>query len=218
MKKLIAICFILLISCKEENKVDFQTKNQSNDTIVETNNVEPTKEIPQKTISKPKFVASEIIPKGYTILDSVTGNLNLDDFQDMILVLKKTNEENTDTMDDEESRPLYILLGDINGSYTIAAKNNKTVYCSNCGGIFGDPYEGITIKNGYFSVEHYGGSNWRWTKIITYKYVEKEKNWFLHKDGSTSFHTSNPDEATTKIRTTKDFGKVEFTKFNIYSE
>ncbi len=70
-------------------------------------------------------------------------------------------------------RPLLILIGNSYGNLKkVAHNNNNTVLCHNCGGIFSDPFEGITIKNGYFSVEHYGGSNWRWTEIITYKYLK----------------------------------------------
>ena len=82
----------------------------------------------------------------------------------------------------------------------------------------GDPFMGIKIKNGYFSVEHYGGSSWRWTRIITYKYSKQDKEWFLHKDGSESFHASEPQKVETKIKTTKDFGQIKFEEFDIYDD
>lgn len=80
----------------------------------------------------------------------------------------------------------------------------------------GDPFTGVTIKNGYFSVEHYGGSGWRWTRIVTFKYAPAEKNWFLFKDGGDSFHALDPEKVKTKISTVKNFGKVPFERFDIY--
>tara|TARA_B110000046_G_scaffold118107_1_gene124925 strand:+ start:665 stop:1585 length:921 start_codon:yes stop_codon:yes gene_type:complete len=167
-------------------------------------------------ISKAEFI--KIVPKNYSILDTVSGDLNRDEFLDYILVLKKNNEENTSNfMDDkQELRPLILLVGNSKNELTKVGQNDTTVLCYDCGGAMGDPYTGITIKNGYFSVEHYGGSSWRWTTIITYKYSKKEKNWFLHKKGGVSFHASTPNNIEEKVKTKKDFGVVKFEDFNIY--
>ncbi len=117
-----------------------------------------------------------------------------------------------------EKRPLYILIGQSDQSYKLTAKNNNVVYCVDCGGMMGDPFMGITIKNGYFSIEHYGGSAWRWTKIVTFKYSKTKKKWFLHKDGGDSFHTSQPEKVETKVKTVKDFGVIQFEKYDIYKD
>ena len=172
-----------------------------------------------KTAERLKTYLLTFVPKDYSILDTATGNLNLDEYPDMILVLKKNGEEKTsDVVDHPEKRPLLILVGQPDGTFKLVARNDNTVYCVDCGGMMGDPYQGITIKNGYFSVEHYGGSAWRWTRIITYKYSKAENYWFLHKDGSDSFHATEPEKVESEILTTKNFGKVPFDKFDIYKE
>jgi hypothetical protein len=76
----------------------------------------------------------------------------------------------------------------------------------------------VVIKKGFFSVEHYGGSNWRWTRTITFRYSPTEKKWFLHKDGGESFMATDPDKATSKVKTVRDFGKVPFESFDIYKD
>lgn len=158
------------------------------------------------------------VPQGYAILDSVSGNLNLDSIDDLILVLKKENEEESfDVSDSTEKRPLLILVGLEDGKYRLAAKSNNTVYCYDCGGMMGDPYQQVVIKNGYFSVEHYGGSAWRWTKIVTYKYSKEDEHWFLHRDGGESYHTADPEKVEKTMRTKEDFGKVRFEDFDIYN-
>ena len=162
---------------------------------------------------------SGFIPEGYTALDTASGDLNLDQYPDMILVLKKNGEDTTsDVTEHPEKRPLLILTGQADNTYTLSARNDNTVYCIDCGGMLGDPFMDIVIKNGYFSIEHYGGSSWQWTRIITFKYSSADNHWYLYKDGGTSFHSSEPEKETTKVRTTKDFGKVPFEKFDIYKE
>ena len=153
------------------------------------------------------------IPAGYSILDSASGDMNNDKIKDLILILKNNNESIENNYD-ELIRPLLILHGTKNNKYTLFAKNDSVVLCSRCGGAFGDPYEGMTIKNNYFSIEHYGGSNWRWTKIITFKYNEKLKKYILYKDAGASFHTSAPDvQKETKTKESY-WGKQLFTKYS----
>ncbi|MCF1716185.1 hypothetical protein L0U88_16205 [Flavihumibacter sp. RY-1] len=161
----------------------------------------------------------KFIPEGYSLLDSATGDLNLDKYPDKLLVLKINGEDSmANDVDHTVKRPLLILIGQANKSFTLAARNDNAVYCVNCGGMMGDPYMGIVIKKGYFSIEHYGGSAWRWTRIITFKYSTADKNWYLNKDGGVYYHTTEPDKMETNIKTTKEFGKIAFDKFDIYSD
>ena len=159
------------------------------------------------------------IPAGYSLLDSASGNLNLDNLRDYILVLKK-NGEDTLAGDTAQAprRPLLVLTGVGGGGFLLKGRNDKTVLCFNCGGVLGDSFMGIVIKNGYFSVEHYGGSSWRWTRIITYKYSAADDRWYLFKDGHEYFHAAQPDSVQRTILTTKDFGKVAFEAFDIDKE
>jgi hypothetical protein len=161
----------------------------------------------------------EFVPEGYTVLDTTSGDLNLDEYPDMIMVLKKNGEDTTsDVIEHPEKRPLLILIGQTNHTYKFAAQSDNAVYCIDCGGVMGDPFMEVVIKKGYFSIEHYGGSSWRWTRTITFKYSPADNYWYLHKDGGDSFHAAEPEKTTTKVKTTKDFGKVPFDKFDIYKE
>jgi len=159
------------------------------------------------------------IPKGYAVLESSKGDLNRDAFPDLVLVLHKPDEKETsEVIEHPTKRPLLIFTGTSAQNFRLMARNDNAVYCVDCGGQMGDPFTGITIKNGYFSVEHYGGSGWRWTRIITFRYSPKEQNWFLYKDGGESYHASDPEKVSEKVKTSKVFGKVPFSKFDIYKE
>ena len=166
----------------------------------------------------PKSIA-DLISENYSPLNVTRGDLDLDGIEDIVLILKKDDEEATsDVVDHPEKRPLFLFLGQADGSYVLVAENENAVLCVSCGGILGDPFQGVTIKDGYFSVEHYGGSAWRWTRIVTFKYDSKDKKWYLHKDGGDSYHNAEPDKITSEVKTVKDFGIVPFENYDIYQE
>lgn len=50
-----------------------------------------------------------------------------------------------------------------------------------CGGVYGDPYQGIIITDQKLVIQVYGGSNWRWgyTKIYEYENGYMEEKWEL---------------------------------------
>jgi hypothetical protein len=208
---LILIIFNLLSSSCIQKK-----QPETLETKIENNNIESEK-INSEENANVSFSVTHFIPENYTILDTTSGDLNLDQFADMIMALKKNGEDATSNADEHpEKRPLLILLGQADNTYKLVARNDNAVYCIDCGGMMGDPFMNVAIKNGYFSIEHYGGSAWRWERIITFKYSSADNNWYLHKDGGDSFHASDPENVTTQIKTTKDFGKISFDKFNIY--
>lgn len=123
-----------------------------------------------QTAELPVAVPSNLknfVLKGYDVLDITKGDLNRDAYPDAIMILcKKDEKETSDVIDHPEKRPLLVLIGQADKTYKLAVSSNNAVYCVDCGGQMGDPFTGITIKNGYFSVEHYGGSGLRWTLCL----------------------------------------------------
>ncbi len=153
------------------------------------------------------------IPEGFAAMDTISGYLNGDEFRDMIMVLKNADEDTIFSR--ETKRPLLLLIGLRGGSLKLVEQNDNVVYCISCGGAMGDPYQQTIIQNGYFSVVMQGGTNWRWTRTITFKYSKKESDWLLHTDSSTTFHANDP-ETTAKdyVATVKELGKIKFSEFN----
>lgn len=160
---------------------------------------------------------NDYLSSGFEIMDSINGNLNHDEYDDLILVLKKSNEEELSmTTDILIKRPLLILYGNTDKSYTLVSKNEKTVYCNICGGIMGDPYVTTNINDGSFTIEHYGGSNWRWTYTITYDYDIDNKEWYLGTIEKGNFHVFDLENIDTIILTEKELGIIKFEEFDIY--
>jgi len=65
-----------------------------------------------------------------------------------------------------------------------------------------------------FSIEHFGGSGWRWTRIITFRFDTKTKSFYLHRDAGKSWHTSDPNKTTENLYNFTDFGKLTFDKYS----
>lgn len=150
----------------------------------------------------------------YELLDSVSGNLNRDEHPDFIMIYKHREEHKTGP---DYYRPVLLYCSDSEGQYHLKAQNKQAVLCYDCGGVMGDPYVDVVVSGGYFTLEHYGGSAWRWSRYITFGYDEESQNWHLHKDGGRSYHTSNPDDYEENILSKKDFGIIPFKEFK-YSE
>ena len=149
------------------------------------------------------------IPRGYELLDSKSGDLNQDGITDYVIICKNPNEYE----DENAKRPLMILHGNPNGSLTLIERNDNIVLCFLCGGPWGDPYEGMTLKKNFFSVEHRGGAAERWTRIITFKYNTKDKSYYLHKDGGVLYSTFDPDKSTDEFYNKKLWGKMLFKNY-----
>ena len=165
--------------------------------------------IEKKDLSELEYLMT-FIPEGELVLDYEYGDLNKDDLKNDVILIAHDAKAEREEEGEELKRTTYILTRTSDNKLKEEAMNEIVVMCSSCGGVFGDPYNNIVIKNGYFSLEHYGGSNWRWTQIFTFKYNEEKKNWFLHKSGGESYHTGEPDKVEETVKTTKDFGVIAF--------
>jgi hypothetical protein len=133
----------------------------------------------------------KFIKPGYLILDQADGDLNNDGLIDKILILREKREITL-----EEQRPVLILIKQNNGRLKLVAENDNLVLSAGDGGIHGDPYHGITIKNNRFSIEHFGGSGWRWNQVITFKFYQEKHSWYWLSTGNQSWHIDSPSQLT----------------------
>jgi hypothetical protein len=117
-KKHLIILFLSFLACQ----VSFAIQRPIRDTIILPHNI------------------SRFIPKGYALLDTAMGDLNLDNYKDIILVLKTIGED-TALDATEYKRPLLLLLGHVDKNFTVVARNDNIVRCHQCGGVFGEPYD-----------------------------------------------------------------------------
>lgn len=92
----------------------------------------------------------------------------------MALVLHPKAESQDDY--DSETLPgrvLLVLFGTARG-YTLAARANRVMIAKDGGGQYGDPFAGLTIRKGVLTVNHYGGSSWRWSVVSKFRYQQND--------------------------------------------
>lgn len=155
------------------------------------------------------------IPEGYVLRDTASGDLNGDSIVDKLLLIDHLSSPGT-SHGYFESRPLRILYGAGGGRYTIGPVNDKLVLCKMCGDTLSDPYSGMSIKGGSFSVLQKGRYKIFWNRTITFKFVDS--TWILQKDAIKSREQGNHNAPTyTTTRTKKDFGTISFEAFDIYN-
>lgn len=111
----------------------------------------------------------KFVPKGYDTLDGgfVKGDLNKDGKEDVVLALysKQEDIERSDAPD----RILIVLLSTSKGLVKVGI-SKEILMCKVCGGIFGDPWEGVEIVKDILVIKHYGGSAWRWSDTQKFRY------------------------------------------------
>jgi hypothetical protein len=146
-----------------------------------------------------------------------SSDLNGDGLKDYILVLERENPTLKDEDDfPKNQRPLLILVRGADNKLTAAKQNELIVLCSNCGGMMGDPFVGVTVGKNTFTVNHYGGSAWRWSVDYKFNYSRIDKTWQLVRIEETSFNANDPEKThKRKIMTPpRNFGKVDIADFD----
>ncbi|HVE61571.1 MAG TPA: hypothetical protein VNA26_07115 [Chitinophagaceae bacterium] len=116
------------------------------------------------------------IPENYDTLSLTKGDLNKDGFADAVLaVFHKMEKDDLENMnvDSVPPRLLIVLFGSKSG-YAEAAKSANALLCKYCGGVFGDPFNGISIEKNVLRISHYGGSAWRWSSDHLFRFQKND--------------------------------------------
>lgn len=194
---------------------EFMEEPATNDSLPDTGLIEaPVGHLPAPSVQSIDALLEPFVPTNYEMFDRSTADLNNDGFADWVVACRHFAEDSIDTYNGELGRPLLILLADAQGNLTQAARNDYVILCNDCGGVFGDPFAGVEARPGYFEVKHYGGSAWRWTRDLGFKFNAREQQWMLNRITVMSYHTSAPDSATVETETTREFGSIAFEDYN----
>ena len=106
--------------------------------------------------------SQDFVPDNYKLNDELSTDINGDGKEDKVLIL----EEDTDWYEDRP-RIIAVVFNEGEG-YQLKAQNNYIVMRVGHGGVWGDPYDGMSPAKNGFKLNFYGGSNWRWN--ITYQF------------------------------------------------
>lgn len=108
------------------------------------------------------------IPGKYQLLEEKTGDLNNDGVAENVRVYNTT-----DTTEDGITREIFILKKQ-GTKWNIWKRSVNAVLKSQQGGMMGDPFQGIEIKNGLLIISVSGGSSWKWSHEDKYRFQNNE--------------------------------------------
>ncbi len=114
------------------------------------------------------------IPENYSIVKLLYGITKGDldkDGIDELAVAYNTEEEADDF--NEVSREIIIYKQKDN-NWTIWKKSKQVLLANRQGGMMGDPFGKIVIKNGILFINHDGGSSWKWSFTDKYRFQEND--------------------------------------------
>ncbi len=105
-----------------------------------------------------------ITPNGYSVLKEIEGDLNKDSIPEKAIVYNTS-----DSSDFGFIREIQIFKN-VNQKWILLEKSRNAILKSEEGGILGDPFESIYIKKGVLIINHFGGSNSKWSKTDKYRF------------------------------------------------
>lgn len=109
------------------------------------------------------------IPANYSIVDTVTGDLDNDNYDELVVAY------NTELLKENESVPRELIIYKLeNGEWAIWKKSTQALMGSKDGGMMGDPFEEIEITKGTLLIIQSGGSSWKWRQTDKYRYQDGE--------------------------------------------
>ncbi|WP_051205453.1 hypothetical protein [Salinimicrobium xinjiangense] len=109
------------------------------------------------------------IPTNYSIVDTVTGDLDKDSIKELVVAYNTAPENGIEGV----SRELIIYkLKD--KKWTVWKASSQALYGSRDGGMMGDPFGQIEIQNGILLISQNGGSSWKWGFTDKYRFQDGE--------------------------------------------
>ena len=113
------------------------------------------------------YAQEHVAPKGYVMLEE-TGDLDKDGIPEKAIVYNTT-----DSSEDGIEREIFILKK-VGEKWNVWKRSTHAILKSNQGGMMGDPFLGIEIKNRLLIVSLAGGSSWKWSHEDKYRFQNNE--------------------------------------------
>jgi len=152
------------------------------------------------------------VEPGTRPIEIVRADLNGDGLSDFILVLEKLPTADESHM---LERTLLIIVRQAGGTLKLARRSESAVRDDDCGGPFGDCFQGVTAKDRAFTITEYGGGSWRFDRKSTFRFSSRDQTWQLVRVEEWSFHVSNPSKVKRKVYVPpRNYGKIDISEYD----
>ena len=112
------------------------------------------------------FGQEGMIPKNYRPIKEIYGDLDKDFLDEKLVVYDMSDKEDETNGVDRE----VIIFKKEKENWKIWHRSTNAVGNSRDGGMMGDPFEDVEIKNGILIISQAGGSSWKWGHSDKYRY------------------------------------------------
>jgi|GEM_PF-3485571 hypothetical protein len=146
--------------------------------------------------------ASKLLPDNGETLTSATADLNGDGTKDFLVAFEYL----------DGTRALFIIVRE-GKKYRVASTSTRAILCKTCGGVYGEPFQGIQAGLKRFSIDHFGGSNFKWANNAVFGYSRRDRKWQLVDFTDTQYDLENNVE--TKQFKPADFGLINLEEYDI---
>jgi hypothetical protein len=107
----------------------------------------------------PDAELSAFLSPGNSLRLAARGDIDGDGDHDVVIVLETGDGDAV-----RQPRPLLLLRRDADGRLQRAIESPRAISCRRCGGMVGDPLQGIRIAPGTLTLRFEGGSRELWSK------------------------------------------------------
>lgn len=133
---------------------------------------EPVSTVPPKeTTPKPIPPFEMEFPKGQTIVNQTSGDLDNDKIDEKIVVL------NTGQSGDFGKERIILIFKAQDGAWKLWHRSSGAIMSSENGGMMGDPFHSIKVERGALVIKHFGGSSSKWD--LTHRFRHQNDDWEL---------------------------------------
>ncbi len=132
----------------------------------------PVKDIPAAGKSLNAF-----LPRGWTVEDHASGDLNGDGVSDISAILIQGKAGGSIREADDNPRALIVLLGHDKGEFTLAGTNDRLLQCRGCCGV--KEGVGISIRKGVIIVRQMTGSREFSDETWRFRYEPQKQRFVL---------------------------------------
>ena len=126
---------------------------------------------PKETTPKPIPPFEMDIPKGHTLINQASGDLNKDSIEENIVVL------NTGQSGDFGEERIILIFKAQDGAWKLWHRSSGAIMSSENGGMMGDPFNSINVERGALVIKHFGGSSSKWD--LTHRFRYQNDDWEL---------------------------------------
>lgn len=150
-----------------------------------------------------------LVPAGTSVRLRQHGDLDGDGDEDVLLVLQTRG----DGEHRFEPRALSIVRRTADGRLEKAVENPMAILCETCGGMAGDPLQGVRIEAGGFSLRFEGGSRELWSREYRFVYSKAAGTWLLSEAEDSAFDRADGRSEGGQLGP-RDFGTIAIEHFD----